>query len=419
MDSKLKRKTISICVMFLFIIFGVVFIIDYKNKTDALVTSKQKEIPLPETTFTPNLDGNISQSGNLKDFLRDETFFDEPIEKEEIYIDETTRLDLSVTSVFKDMRIQVLDHEGTLVTGESFFINLEGVGSYKDVDKDGVIYIGDLSPGEYFVSVEKIEGYRTPVAPLKVKVKETIEYSIISDIDLLVKTEDEIDLEIEDVTAHNVSEDTDETQNSEYIPTDEITSFGIDVSSWNKEIDWEEAKVAGVDFAIIRCGFRGYTSGQLVEDKYFLKNIQGANDAGIQVGLYFFTQATNEIEAVEEASMVLSLCKDENVSYPIFIDTEGVGGNGRADNLDVETRTKVCKAFCETIENAGYRTGIYASKNWLNNKLNMSQLSKYYTWLAEYKAEPTYEGEYLMWQYSSNGWINGISGRVDMNLSYY
>ena len=174
-----------------------------------------------------------------------------------------------------------------------------------------------------------------------------------------------------------------------------------------------------MEYAIIRCGYRGSSSGALVEDPYFEKNILGAINAGIKVGIYFFTQAIDEVEAVEEASMVLSLIKDYNIAYPVFIDTEGAGGNGRADFLDSNQRTAVCKAFCETIESAGYESGVYASRNWFYKQLNAAELETYHIWLAEYSREPKYEGKYDFWQYTSSGTLEGIEGRVDFNLSYW
>ncbi|MDE6420636.1 MAG: Ig-like domain-containing protein, partial [Lachnospiraceae bacterium] len=193
-------------------------------------------------------------------------------------------------------------------------------------------------------------------------------------------------------------------------------TFGIDVSKWNGNIDWNAVKNSGVSYVIIRCGFRGSTQGALIEDAMFRRNIEGAQAAGIQVGVYFYTQAVNEVEAVEEASMVLALVQKYRISYPIFIDTEASGG--RADRISKETRTAVCRAFCETIRNAGYTPGIYASKSWFNDKLNTSSLSSYKIWLAQYAMKPTYAGRYDLWQYSDKGTINGISGKVDVNYSY-
>lgn len=192
--------------------------------------------------------------------------------------------------------------------------------------------------------------------------------------------------------------------------------LGIDVSKWNSNINWNAVKKSGVNFVIIRCGYRGSSVGSLIEDPQFKANIQGAISAGIKVGIYFFTQALDEREAVEEASMVLELIKNYKISYPIFLDVESSGG--RADAIDKATRTAVCKAFCQTIQNKGYTAGIYANKSWLETKLDPSALSAYKIWLAQYRSSPTYAGRYDLWQYSSTGRINGITGDVDMNLSY-
>ena len=116
--------------------------------------------------------------------------------------------------------------------------------------------------------------------------------------------------------------------------------------------------------------------------------------------------------------MVISLCRDYNLDYPVFIDTEGAGGNGRADGLGVRERTAVCRAFCETIESAGRKAGVYASRNWWYHNLTASELSDYVTWLAEYRSDPLYTGKYQIWQYTSNGSIDGMKGRVDLNISY-
>lgn len=193
-------------------------------------------------------------------------------------------------------------------------------------------------------------------------------------------------------------------------------SMGIDVSRWNGNIDWNAVKNSGVSYVIIRCGYRGSTQGSLIVDPKFQSNIKGATEAGLKVGVYFFTQAVDRVEAVEEASMVLDLIKNYRISYPVFLDVEASGG--RADGISKETRTEVCKAFCQTIQNANYTAGIYANKTWLTDKIDVSQLSAYKIWLAQYASAPTYTGRYDMWQYKSTGKVSGISGDVDLNLSY-
>ncbi len=196
--------------------------------------------------------------------------------------------------------------------------------------------------------------------------------------------------------------------------------LGIDVSSHNGVIDWSAVANAGVDYVIIRCGYRGYGTGALVEDSRFRYNINGAINAGLKVGVYFFSQAIDEIEAVEEASMVLNLISGYKLTYPIFLDVEysNSAHNGRADGLDVATRTAVCKAFCQTIVNGGYQAGIYANRTWLQSYIDAGALSHYKIWLAQYAKTPTYTGKYDMWQYSCTGTIAGIRGDVDLNMSY-
>lgn len=191
---------------------------------------------------------------------------------------------------------------------------------------------------------------------------------------------------------------------------------GIDVSKWNGSIDWNAVKNSGIEYVIIRCGYRGSSAGSLIEDPKYVTNIKGAINAGLKVGVYFFTQAISEAEAVEEASMVLEQVKNYKLTYPIFLDVEASGG--RADKIDKATRTAVCKAFCETIQSAGYTAGIYANKNWLEEKIDANALGRYKIWLAQYASAPTYGGRYDMWQYRSTGRVSGISGDVDMNWSY-
>ncbi len=193
-------------------------------------------------------------------------------------------------------------------------------------------------------------------------------------------------------------------------------TMGIDVSKWNGTIDWKAVKNSGVSYVIIRVGYRGSSVGSLVEDPKFAANIKGATNAGLKVGIYFFSQAVDEVEAVEEASMVLDRISGYKISYPIFIDVEASGG--RADGISKETRTAVCKAFCQTIQREGYTAGVYSNKSWLTSKLDAGALGAYKIWLAQYRDTPTYTGKYDLWQYRSTGRVNGISGDVDMNISY-
>lgn len=416
MDSKLKRLTILAACSVLVLVALVVVLLNGGIDTGRPGMATITPSPTPAQS-----DGMIYQNGqignDLSAFLEDNTFFDP--ERNEFLEDlqaEQNRLSLIVTSIEKDLRIQIVDKDNNPVTGESFFVTLSDVGEYKDLDKDGIIYIGDLPAGEYTVSLKPIEGYNVPSGGTRVLVKEKVEYVVINDISLLMKTEADIDALAEDTA--QVVEDGDRTEIKGEQTLTGNAVMGIDVSKWQGEIDWDKVKNDGVEFVIIRCGYRGSSTGALVVDPYFEQNIRGATAAGLDVGVYFFTQAINQVEAVEEASMVVQLIEEYDLTYPVFIDTEGAGGDGRADGLDVETRTLVCEAFCTTVKNAGYEAGVYASRNWYNNKVDADTLDKFVIWLAEYRSVPLYQGYYNMWQYTSKGSIDGIEGNVDLNISY-
>jgi GH25 family lysozyme M1 (1,4-beta-N-acetylmuramidase) len=416
MDSKLIRRTVILAVTL--ILFLVLLVVYMNRNTEGEAGNEQSVVSEPPgLTDKPVVPGQIGN--DLSGFMKDEGFFDKeenPILEEAK--NQEDRLSLVVTSVEKDIRIQIVDHQGIPVTGKSFYVNVEGEGEYKDLDQDGIIYIGNVAAGEYAVSLVPMEGYKVPLNVTRIRVKDHVEYVAIPDISLLMKTEADIDAEAEDTGERDALQDADKTEIKKLQAVTGESRIGIDVSKWNGEIDWDKVRNAGVEFAIIRAGYRGSSTGSLVEDPYFVANIRGAQSAGIEVGVYFFTQAVNEVEAVEEASMVMALTKDYVMDFPIFIDTEGAGGDGRADGLDANMRTKVCRAFCETLANEGYLAGIYASRNWYNTQLNMTELQAFSIWLAEYRSVPLYQGYYEMWQYTSKGKVDGIKGNVDMNICY-
>ncbi len=205
-----------------------------------------------------------------------------------------------------------------------------------------------------------------------------------------------------------------------YLEDGGITSFfGIDVSAHQKEIDWETVKAAGVDFAMIRLGYRGYGSGELVPDENFDKNVQGALDAGIDVGVYFFSQAINEKEAVEEAKMTIAMLGDYDITYPVVYDWEVITGDkARTDNIKVEMLTKCAVAFCDTIKEAGFTPMVYQNKRTSLFKLALPDIAQYDFWLAEYGDEATFYYNYDMWQYTDEGRVPGIEGDVDLNICF-
>lgn len=190
---------------------------------------------------------------------------------------------------------------------------------------------------------------------------------------------------------------------------------GIDVSKHNGNIDWCAVKNSGINYAIIRCGYRGSSSGALVIDPLYYQNINAAQANGVNTGVYFFSQAVNEAEAVEEASMVLELIGGFSLQMPVYLDVEK--SNGRGDAISVEERTAICNAFLSTIRNAGYTAGIYSNKIWFEGRINTAAFTDYKIWLAQYVDIPTYTAtRYDMWQYTSKGSVPGINGNVDMNV---
>lgn len=202
---------------------------------------------------------------------------------------------------------------------------------------------------------------------------------------------------------------------------------GIDVSmyqAYSTPIDWNKVKAAGVSYAIIRCGYRGWGTGKIVADSYFKQNIEGALAAGLQVGVYFYTQAITATEARQEADFCINAVKGYNITLPIYIDIEFADANGRLDskNLSVTSKTNICKAFANRVQTAGYTGGVYANKSWLETQINGKALAeKFAIWLAHYTIggeATTYANEFSMWQYSSKGIVDGIKGSVDINKYY-
>lgn len=195
-------------------------------------------------------------------------------------------------------------------------------------------------------------------------------------------------------------------------------TFGIDVSKYQSSIDWEQVKTAGVKFVIIRIGYRGYGSGTLVLDPMFEQHFTNARNAGLKVGVYFFSQAVNENEAREEAQGCWYVLNSRKLDYPIYFDSEASGGsNGRADGLGVTDRTKCAIAFCEEVKALGYQPGVYASTLWFRNRLDLSQLSQYPIWNAHYNVASS-PIPCQMWQGTCTARIPGYNGQIDVNISY-
>lgn len=418
MNSKLIKQSIMMGAFTLIAILLVVCLANWKTIKRKMNSSNQ---PTTQETVTA-VEDDEAQGGqighNLAGFLEDDAFFDESEYKPDVLVETGIKVSIMMDSIGQDLRVMIIDNMGNLATGTEFTIAVEGDGLYSDTDRDGIIYVEHLREGDYFVTLNQEEGYIVPATKTMIKISKDIEYKAISDVAYLVLTEDQVDITADDTADKLALGEADGTESIEIDTYESDGKIGIDVSRYNEDIDWDKVAEAGIDFAIIRCGYRGASSGSLVLDSKFRENMMGAIKAGIPVGVYFFSQATSVTEAIEEASMVIDQCKLYMLDYPIFIDSESAGGAGRADDLDVSTRTAITKAFCETITNSGYEAGVYASKNWWNDNLDAEKLSLYHSWLAQYSEKPDYEGYFDFWQYTSKGSVDGIENRVDLNVCY-
>ena len=198
-----------------------------------------------------------------------------------------------------------------------------------------------------------------------------------------------------------------------------ISTTGIDVSEYQGEIDWEQVKQAGIDFAFIRIGYRTYGDGIITYDSAFRRNIEGAQEAGIKVGAYFYSQATNADEAVEEADAVIDALAEYDITYPVVYDWELVyHDNARTDDVSVEALADCCVSFCERVKDSGYTPMIYQNTGTATHKLDLPRIKDYDFWLAEYGDQPSYYYDFKIWQYSNTGSIPGVEGEVDLNICF-
>ncbi len=200
-------------------------------------------------------------------------------------------------------------------------------------------------------------------------------------------------------------------------------ALGVDVSFYNEGVNWPAVKAQGIDFAIIRVGGRGWETGLLYDDACFRQNLSNALAAGLRVGVYFYTTAVDAVEAVQEASLVLDRLGGAALELPVYIDMEASGDypNGRSDKLSKAQRTEIINAFCATIENSGYKPGVYSGRNFFRDELEYSFLTRYNIWLASYTSfnrVPDFNGRYDIWQFTDSGVVNGITGVCDMNAMF-
>jgi GH25 family lysozyme M1 (1,4-beta-N-acetylmuramidase) len=193
---------------------------------------------------------------------------------------------------------------------------------------------------------------------------------------------------------------------------------GIDVSAHQGKIDWQKVKEAGVEFAFIRVGYRGYgQAGKLVADEYAPANLKGAREAGLDVGVYFFSQAINTDEAAEEAKMLLDLIKGYDINLPVVYDWETVfAEDARTNNMQARGITDCALTFCQIIEEAGYTPMVYFNTYQSLNLMHLEELKQYEFWLAWYSDLMRYPYQVRMWQYTDSGRVPGIDTNVDLNV---
>ena len=193
---------------------------------------------------------------------------------------------------------------------------------------------------------------------------------------------------------------------------------GIDVSVWQGRIDWDQVKESGVEFVMIRVGGRGLSEGLIYNDDNAQEYYEGATAAGLKVGAYFFSQSVTVEEAVEEAEFVLNAVKSWDVQMPLVYDWEYMGEDVRTADTDARTLTDMAKAFCDTIEEAGYEPMIYFGRSQSMEMMNLEELTDYPFWLAMYSTIMDYPYKINMWQYTDQGTVPGIEGNVDLNLMF-
>lgn len=203
-----------------------------------------------------------------------------------------------------------------------------------------------------------------------------------------------------------------------YVNGKQASWFGVDISGKQGIVDFEKLKGAGVDFVMIKVGGRGYSSGNIVLDSSYKDYMNGAKNAGLGIGVYFYSQAVDKDEIYEEADTLLELIKDYPIKYPVVFDMESVEGDvARTDALDVSTRTELARIFLKTIKAEGYTPMLYGDKEWLVTKLDLEKLQDYDVWLSQEADTPDYPYEYTMWQYNKSGTVSGISGTAGLNIS--
>ena len=325
-----------------------------------------------------------------------------------------------------DLYALLRDENGASVPGKGFGFEVvypDGTAFSYNAQEDGSLYLSSLEPGLYTVRLRSGAAYTAAPAPIQV-LPLPVETPSLPLYDAGWR---EADGNIYYVNARNQALRGMHLIDGKLYYFDQngvkASQLGIDVSYHNQGINWNAVKAQGIDYAILRVGYRGYGTGLLWEDKRFDQYMKAAKAAGMKLGVYFYSSAMNPAEAREEASFVIGLLAGAKLDYPVYFDTELSEDipPGRHDYLGKAVRTQVIPAFCETIRAAGYTPGVYSNLNFLNNHIPYSVYGPYTTWLASYTRDsklPTFSRPYDMWQFTASGSVNGIRGVADMNVIF-
>jgi len=374
---------------FIAIIVGLIFLFNYKSKTDSeksasSVVSGENTASAKETDIT----NEVKEATDIptEDLLSGSTLTADDLDFWDMYPEEDTDNDTNST-----------DNQNTTSNATSANKNndsgLTDKAAAENISTDASEKVTeDQSQGGKYTLIEKSDGTTEWIAVNSYLDKNNYDFTnLTKDSDFLKYSEDGT----------------------------EISKQGIDISKNQGDIDFTKVKRVGVDFVMIRAGARGYDTGKLVSDSKFSENIAGALAAGLDVGVYFFSQAVTKEEAVEEANLVLTRISGYDITYPIVFDMESIDGDtSRTDKLSKSERTDIATAFLNVIETAGYQPMIYGTKEVLLQKFELGILTGTDIWLSQEKEQPDYPYEFTMLQYSTSGSVLGINGKVDMDISF-
>lgn len=309
--------------------------------------------------------------------------------------------DIDSNIIKKSFNIPVVDTTNPIINCSSKYTYKKG----KDIDILDNLFCGDNYDRDLKCNLEgNYDNKKVGEYDLKITATDSSNNTTSKDIKLIINNEDSksstsTQINIKDIIAKH------KTQNTE---------IGIDVSSWQGDVNWNKAKEDGVEFAMIRIGYGHNSKGEIVVDNYYEKNIKNAKDAGLKVGIYFYSYATNKEDAIKEANWIIKKLNNIKLELPIVFDWESWNSFDNYD-LNIYDINNIAEEFNKVVTTAGYEAMKYGSLNYLNT---VWKLDNYKTWLAHYTDETSYEKDYYIWQLTNRGKVNGINGNVDLDILY-